>query len=349
MRRVVELAGRDIELSADDESRWDAIEALFGGCAESTNAAQLRLRFDRTPPELPDRPADLSYTGIDVWLGGDGAACRSATGVAAMRHGDDIDVGGPLSNHDDVDRVVDRATGCTVDAGDLASAFRRSVQHVLADALAEHGRHTLHAASIRRGDEVMVALGGTGAGKSTLAYAASLRGWSVLSDDLTFVTTDPDDTENVLAWGLPKPLNIPGNLIAGDHGGLALPNDERMRVRLPLGRSSAPGAGRVTAVLLVEHSTGAGYVQRITAGPDLFKMLLPSFPLAPDRRRMQELFPIAAKLSRLPAWTVRHDSEPARRLDMAGTLLEQIVETLDPPDAHPSVGPLTATNPDGDQ
>ena len=191
MRRVVHLAGQDVELSADDERRWGAIEALFAGCTESSRTPQLRLHFGRRPPELPDRPPDLSYTGIEVWLGGDGAACRSVSGVAARRDGDDIRVGGP---GDDLG-VTDPALDPTLD---LASAFRRSVQHVLADALAEHGRHTLHSASIRKGDRVVLAVGGTGAGKSTLAYAASRRGWWVLSDDLTFVTSSDDSVPHGL-------------------------------------------------------------------------------------------------------------------------------------------------------
>ena len=116
----------------------------------------------------------------------------------ARRHGDDIRVGGPAPHvgASDLDTAID-----------LATAFRRSVQHVLADALAEHDRHTLHAASIRHGEHVVVAVGGTGAGKSTLAYAGSRHEWTVLSDDLTFVAGDGGD--QLVGWGLPKPLNIP--------------------------------------------------------------------------------------------------------------------------------------------
>jgi hypothetical protein len=350
MRRVVQLAGRDVELSADDARRWAAIDALFAGCSESPRTPQLRLRFGRQPPELPDRPPDLSYTGIEVWLGGDGAACRSDSGVAARRHGDDITVGGP---HDDrrvadpahdpaLDTAHDPALDTALDHGlDLAAAFRRSVQHVLADALAEHGRHTLHAASIRYGERIVVALGGTGAGKSTLAYAASRRGWPVLSDDLTFVACAD---HHILAWGLPKPLNVPGDLISG---GEVIPRDARNRVRVQLEHGTAPAnmaanmerAGNVAAVLLVEHANGAGRVQRIEPGPSLMKTLLPSFPLAPDPRRLRELFPIAAALSRLPAWTLHHDTDPAVRLDVAGTLLEQITEAF-ANDADPARGPL---------
>jgi hypothetical protein len=284
--------------------------------------SDIRLRFERRPPALPDRPPDLTYTGIDVWLGGDGAACRSATGVAARRVGSDIHVGGPPDDQSTSNTPPDPAF-------DLATAFRRSVQHVLVDALAEHGRHALHAAAIRSGDVVVVALGDTGAGKSTLAYAASQRGWSVLTDDLTFVTIDDG---RLLAWGLPKPLNIPRDLldddqIGADRSGRAIPNDARNRVQVPLELDQRNG-GHIAAVVLIEHATGSGHLQQIEPGPSLLKSLLPSFPLAPDRHRMRELFPSAAALSRMPAWTLSHDLDPTRRLDVAGTLLDHITETL---------------------
>jgi hypothetical protein len=334
MRRVVQLAGRGVDLSADDDRRWASVDALFAGCPESSATPDVTLHFDRLPPELPERPPDLLYTGIDVWLGGDGAACRSATGVIARRVGSDIHVGGPTDDPATSDRAVAAASEPTFD---LATAFRRSVQHVLADALAELGRHALHAAAIRSGEHVVVALGDTGAGKSTLAYAASQRGWSVLTDDLTFIATDDG---RVLAWGLPKPLNIPRNLIDGDavkgagRSGRAIPNDARNRVQVPLEQLGVPGEGHVAAVVLIEHATGAGHLQRIEAGPSLLQTLLPSFPLVPDRRRLRELFPGAAALSRLPAWTLSHDADPARRLHVAGTFLADISETLalDPAD-----------------
>jgi hypothetical protein len=330
MGRVVQLAGRNVDLSAADERRWGAVDALFAGCADSSQRPDFRLRFDQRPPTLPDRPPTLRYTGIDVWLGGDGAACRSAAGVAARRHGDDIVVGGPADGSPASDPAHDPGRDATFD---LATAFRRSVQHVLADALAEQGRHALHAASIRLGPHVVVALGGTGAGKSTLAYAASQRGWSVLTDDLTFVVSDGGG--GVLAWGLRKRLNIPRDLVSGvehsaaTHLGIAIPNDARNRLQLPLEHDGVPGAGRVAAVVIVEHAAGAGYLERIEAGPLLLKTLLPSFPLAPDRGRMRELFPSAAALSRLPAWRLYHDAEPTRRLDVAGTLLAEITGALE--------------------
>jgi hypothetical protein len=315
MRRVVQVAGRDIALSADDTRRWDAIDALFAGCAESSEAPQITLHFGGRPPALPDRQPDLEFTGVDVWLGIDGAACRTAAGVAARRNGNEVEVGGPIEQPDTAAAAID-----------LANAFRRSVQHVLADVLAVHGRHTVHAASISHAGWVVIALGGTGAGKSTLAFAASRRGWSVLSDDLTFVTVEGGQ---VVASGLPKPLNVPGDLLGpGRGGGSAIAHDARDRVRLPLEPLVRPGSSPVAAVIVIEHAAGDGRLVPLAPGPDLLKLLLPSFPLAPDRRRLRDLFPIAAALSRLPAWTLYHDVDPGRRLDVAGTMLDEIAPTL---------------------
>ena len=88
----------------------------------------------------------------------------------------------------------------------------------------------------------VVAVGGTGAGKSTLAYAASRHEWTVLSDDLTFVAGDGGD--QLVAWGLPKPLNIPGDLMRGDDHG----DDRAAPGRDPQRRTQArPGAPRTLA------------------------------------------------------------------------------------------------------
>jgi hypothetical protein len=174
----------------------------------------------------------------------------------------------------------------------------------------------------------------------------------VLTDDLTFIDSDDGD---VLAWGLRKRLNIPRDLVLGDlvsgdlvsgdlvsgdlvsgddhsdatHPGIAIPNDARNRLQLPLEHDDMPGAGRVVAVVLVGHAAGAGHLERIEPGPSLLKSLLSSFPLAPDRSRLRELFPSAAALSRLPGWRLYHDADPTRRLDVATTLLASITRTLE--------------------
>ena len=86
--------------------------------------------------------------------------------------------------------------------------------------------------------------------------------------------------------------------IAGDdHGpsGVVIPHSERKRVRVPLERSPTVDGGPVSAVLLIEHTAGAGHVQRIEPGPSLMKTLLPFIPAgarsAPDARAVPGLPP----------------------------------------------------------
>ena len=124
-----------------------------------------------------------------------------------------------------------------------------------------------------------------------------------------------------MAWGFPKPLNIPSDLLGDDQitaeaAGSSIPNDARNRVQVPLERRPPWMADGSLPCSSSSTPTGSGHLQRIEPGPSLMKSLLPSFPLAPDRRRMRELFPIAAALSRLPAWTLLprcRPVTPARR------------------------------------
>ena len=60
---------------------------------------------------------------------------------------------------------------------------------ILGFVLRSWGRLALHASCVRIGDEAILLAGPSGAGKSTTAAALATRGVSVLSDDLTALTT----------------------------------------------------------------------------------------------------------------------------------------------------------------
>jgi hypothetical protein len=68
---------------------------------------------------------------------------------------------------------------------------------ILGFVLRSWGRLALHASCVRIGDDAILLAGPSGAGKSTTAAALATRGVSVLSDDLTALTTDTDAT---FAW-----------------------------------------------------------------------------------------------------------------------------------------------------
>ncbi len=61
----------------------------------------------------------------------------------------------------------------------------------------------LHAAVLARGDDAVILPGPPGAGKSTLTAARALRGWRLLSDELTLI-----DPETGLLHGLARPVSL---------------------------------------------------------------------------------------------------------------------------------------------
>ena len=61
----------------------------------------------------------------------------------------------------------------------------------------------LHAAVLARGDDAVILPGPPGAGKSTLTAALALRGWRLLSDELTLI-----DPETGLLHGLARPVSL---------------------------------------------------------------------------------------------------------------------------------------------
>ena len=62
---------------------------------------------------------------------------------------------------------------------------------------------TVHAASLERGGEAVILPAPPGSGKSTLCAALALRGWRLLSDELTLI-----DPKSIDAWALARPVNL---------------------------------------------------------------------------------------------------------------------------------------------
>ena len=61
----------------------------------------------------------------------------------------------------------------------------------------------LHAAVLARGDDAVILPGAPGAGKSTLTAALALRGWRLLSDELTLI-----NPQTGLLHGLARPVSL---------------------------------------------------------------------------------------------------------------------------------------------
>jgi hypothetical protein len=255
------------------------------------------------PPDMPDRPADQVSSEVEVWLDADGVSSRHVSGTCGRRVGEDIVVGG------------------WTDGSEPLRAFRMATQPPLLDALGLHGRHALHAAALERDGSAVLVLGGSGAGKSTFAFAGSQGGWRIVADDLSLVGLS--DVAHVS--GLAKPVNVPSDTLATPpEGSRLLANDERQRWVLPSSAIAARGQYPVRAVVTLGHSVDSATVTETPASPARLERLIASLPMGAMPSAVRAFFPVAARLSRLPAYTYMHPSEPGDRIAAAIALLGEL-------------------------
>src|SRR4051812_42836617 len=142
---VVDVAGVAVRLSAPDHTRAAAIAAMFRQARPASSAAQLAVRFTADAIEVPSVAPTTTPGGLQLWRpGGDQLVLRSPSGLTARASADEIQVGG------------------TVPA--LAREFRYLAVFALTHALAQHGRHLLHAAAVVCDERALLVLGDSGAG-----------------------------------------------------------------------------------------------------------------------------------------------------------------------------------------
>lgn len=303
------MAGISIALEADGPNRASALDALFARCAPSGGAPRILVRFAAEPPPVPDAAPDWSFSDVELWFTDHGAVARHDSGIVARRCGADILVGGPD------------------DGAALARAFRRSAQHVLADAMVDHDRFALHAAAVERDGRAMIIIGDTGAGKSTLAVSAARLSWSVLTDDIVWLRLDGDE---VLVSGFPKPVHVPPELLAhAPDAATTLPGDERGRLVLPDAVTAADRSAPLLGVVVVDHGDEHGALEPCSSGPPLLTLLMRSFPLQDSPAAVRRFFPLAVQASLHPAAVLSLPADPQRRLTRAGELLAEAWERLE--------------------
>ncbi len=311
MQSTVQVSRLCIDVAASDPQRWSIADGIFGACARDDRPlgerhAAFAVRFQQEAPALPAEPPDLSFEEIDVWLRPGACVASHAGGVVAHRDAaGGVAVGGPLRGPD-----PDRA-------------YRRAVQYPLCDALADAGHHALHAAVLARDGRALLAFGATGSGKSTLALAGARHGWDVLSDDIALVAPPPTGGIGAWATGLPKPITVDlVDLTEDTSEAQAVPADPRGRWRLGGVAMVSSGPLPVAGVVVVLHSSDDGALAPIAPGPVLLEVVAGYLFLGRSPARMRAFFPHAAALSRLPAAFLTHDADPARRVGVAGRLLD---------------------------
>lgn len=308
MERTVSVADLAVTIASARADVGRELALLFDACrtARPSTAVCGAIRWDPARAVRPDRPPDVRSGDGSFWLDGGASVAAQDRGLVGALCGDTISIGG------------------TLPAVNAARSLRTAVQLPLSQLLANCDRHVIHGALVRRGDDAVMIVGRSGSGKSTASFAAATLGWEVLADDMSIIRVADGD---VVAWGLPKPLHVPGDLIAElgvDVEPIA--GDARARVALPVTGASCDVGSVVVGVVHVAHSATAA-APAATPGPMAWtQTVLASMPLAVTPSGARAVFPAAGALARLPSVELRHDADPARRLEEAARLLDAAVD-----------------------
>lgn len=304
---VVDVGGLALALGADDPDRAEAVASLFRHAvpvAPGTRPdAVVRFTSERTSgaDPAPVGPPTTETPHADLWHRGGGLlVVRTRAGLTLTATTDALVVGG--------------------DAAALSREFRFVAIIGLTHLLARHDRHLLHGAAIEIDDALLLVLGASGTGKSTLAFAAHRLGWSVLSDD-TVLARRADG--GVRVGGVPRPIAVAADVTDAIAGGRPVPDDYRARTELPAGTLTI-GEHPVThlAVTVGADPRGAGIDP--LGGVEALRAVLQASISLVDAEVRPELFALGGALARLPRWSVRHGSDPARALGDATTVLESL-------------------------
>lgn len=303
---VVEVVGIAVRLTASDRVRADAVAALFRHASPASSRPQCVVRFTERDLAVPDTAPTTLLQDLELWRPEPGhLLLRSAGGLTARVTPHDIEVAG--------------------DAPSLAREFRYVCLIALTHLLAHHDRHVLHGGAVVCDGRALLVLGSSGTGKSTLVFGALRSGWPALADDLVAVHRR---NGIVHAAGLPRPISVPRDVLVDDvAGGPSVPGDLRNRVELPgatLTKSSHPVGG----VILISRGDDSEAAIEPVAAHDALRAVLSASTSLADPALLRDVFAIGAALARMPAWSLRHGSDPESRLEQVGRRLEDIRRLL---------------------
>lgn len=289
------------------------IRELFGPMAEHPGPYEAEIVVDAAAPAKPAREPDEFYEVISLWRAGDELL---------------VDSGGTLRAHATATRAV--IGGAIGEGSSGAVMLRRIVHHVIAHLLSLNGRLVAHGAAVGRAGKAVLLLGGSGSGKSTSAYLASMAGWSLLSDDLVVVRRNVGDGrdgrdvgsgERIDAIGIHRALAVPPDVADADAAGIEFDFRGRRRPNVTLDDRSF----QVAAVALVEHGVGIGRVEAMT-GVDMARVFLASAPAAGNTDVAAEVLRAAGVLARLPCSRLLLPDTAVGRVAGVANLFEQIAE-----------------------
>jgi tetratricopeptide (TPR) repeat protein len=300
---TLDIAGVAVELRATDAMRAAAMRALLGRIHPADRNPDVQLVFSPHPIDPPDRSPDDKVGWLSLWNDDDAFSITYGDAFGGRVEGGRATLGGQM--------------------GDLTTVFRYVAPFMLASLLAPAGRFLLHGGAISKDGGAVLVLGGTGAGKSTLAFGALEDGWTVLSDDLVIVSRGP---HGPLVSGIPRPLVVPAEVLPGEAVGTARADDLRARVQLPF-EAWDRRPRRITAIVIAGHAQTDDAVLAPIDRPDLLRTLIHSM-LAQQPYNVRRYFHAAAALSDLPAWRLLHSRTTETRLPQCSRALRAIDSAL---------------------
>jgi predicted ATPase len=120
--------------------------------------------------------------------------------------------------------------------------------------LREKGRYLVHAAgAVDPSGRAWLLAGDSGTGKSTLAYALSRAGWTILGDDGVLIERD---ATGITAYAWRDPLNVSGSLASEfpelrQHATRTRTDDLRQRIPMDV---AVVRAARLSALIVIERA-----------------------------------------------------------------------------------------------
>lgn len=304
---VIDLAGVAVRLHASDADRAEAVASLFRHARATVSPAVGSVAFVADTVAIPAGSPSRALAYVDLWYEGrDVLWIRSGDRIAARSDRESVVVGGGAPTA-------------------LGREFRFVCLLALTHFLAWRGRHLLHGAALAVDGQTVLVLGGSGTGKSTLAFAAYQRGWPVLADDAVLVC---DRDGAVVVHGLPRPIAVAADVaVTRIRGGRPVPDDLRQRMELAPGTLTRT-ASDVDAVVLARGGDARGPSLEPVAGPEILRAILGTTISIADPALRPDIFEVAGALARLPRWSLTHGLDETRALADASECLDRLREEL---------------------
>lgn len=189
-------------------------------------------------------------------------------------------------------------------------------------------RHPIHAATVARAGAAILLVGPASTGKSTLAYAAALRGLTVLGEDVAYVQLEPD----FRVWALPGRLHLPPDAprhfpqLAGRVPTLQANGKEKIAVEVPMGGSDVITPTPVAPpaiVCLLTGGAGSATTERVEASEikaALLDDLEPGFDRYPATAELA-----ADALAGDGGWRLRVSNDPHESVPLIQRMLDDLV------------------------